>query len=271
MENVEEVQIERITDKGREKTDDIVTRELPLTIILNNEELVTLLCTPVNLKYLTAGYLQSEGIIGGQDEISRITVDERKGIVRLETREDRGLASDMAYKRVLTSGCGRGASFYSYADIHEGLKVESQLSVTQEELFHLLNDFQHRSDMYRDTGGVHSAAVCDREKILVFADDIGRHNAVDKVFGECLLNGILTQDRLVFTSGRISSEILVKVARRNVPILISRSAPTDLGVRLADQTGITLVGFARGHRMNIYTHNWRVISYAGRQEKDAAD
>jgi FdhD protein len=260
MENVENIQIERITSSGREKIDDIVTRELPLTIILNNEELVTLLCTPVNLKYLAAGYLQSEGIITRYDEINLVTVDERRGVVRVETKEDKGLPSDTFYKRVLTSGCGRGASFYSFADVQKELKVESQLEVSQAALFNLVNEFQHRSDMYRDTGGVHSAAICDSEKILVFSDDIGRHNAVDKVFGECLMNNILTRDKLVLTSGRISSEILIKVARRDIPVLVSRSAPTDLGVRLADQTGITLVGFARGHRMNIYTHNWRIVS-----------
>ena len=90
-------------------------------------------------------------------------------------------------------------------------------------------------------------------------NDIGRHNAVDKIFGECLLNGIPTEGRIMVTSGRISSEILLKVSRRNIPIIISKSAPTDLGVKLANELGITLLGFARGKRANVYTNDWRVI------------
>ncbi|MFU8796917.1 MAG: formate dehydrogenase accessory sulfurtransferase FdhD, partial [Dehalococcoidia bacterium] len=114
------------------------------------------------------------------------------------------------------------------------------------------------SEIFRTTGGVHSAALCDARDILLFSEDIGRHNAVDKIFGRCLLDDISTDDRIVVTSGRISSEILLKVARRNIPIIISKSAPTNLGLKLAGDLGVTLIGFVRGKRMNVYTHDWRV-------------
>ena len=107
---------------------------------------------------------------------------------------------------------------------------------------------------------MHSAALCDNRDILVFAEDIGRHNAIDKIFGECILRDIPTDDRIVITSGRIPSEILLKVARRKIPIIISISAPTDLGVRLATDLGMTLIGFVRGKRMNVYTNGWRVAA-----------
>ena len=107
--------------------------------------------------------------------------------------------------------------------------------------------------------------MCDTESILVFSEDIGRHNAIDKVFGQCLLEDIPTDGRIIITSGRISSEILLKVAKRNIPIIISKSAPTDLGVRLASDLGVTLVGFVRGKRMNVYTNGWRV-AVDGKQE-----
>jgi FdhD protein len=136
--------------------------------------------------------------------------------------------------------------------------VESLLQVSVGEILALTRDFQHRSETFRATGGVHSAALCDTSNILVFNEDIGRHNALDKVFGECLLNGIPTDDRLVITSGRISSEILLKVARRNIPVLVSKSAPTNLGVKMANELGVTLVGFVRGKRANVYTNTWRV-------------
>ena len=107
---------------------------------------------------------------------------------------------------------------------------------------------------------MHSAALCDTTNIIVFSEDIGRHNAIDKIFGECLLNDITTDDHIIITSGRISSEILLKVAKRNVPLIVSKSAPTDLGVRLADELGVTLVGFVRGKRMNVYTHAGRITA-----------
>jgi FdhD protein len=123
-----------------------------------------------------------------------------------------------------------------------------------------VREFQHRSQVYRTTGGVHSAALCDTGSILLFNEDIGRHNAIDKIFGECILRDISVDDRIIITSGRVSSEILLKVIKRNIPILISKSAPTDLGVRLANDLGVTLVGFVRGERMNVYSNGWRVTT-----------
>jgi len=160
----------------------------------------------------------------------------------------------------MTSGCGRGASFYSAADTQDLAKVESQIGVSTPEVFALVSEFHHRSQSYRATGGVHSAALSDAKGILVFSEDIGRHNAIDKVFGECFLKDIPTDDRMIITSGRISSEILLKAAKRKIPVVISKSAPTNLGVKLATDLGITLIGFVRGKRMNVYTHSWRLMA-----------
>jgi FdhD protein len=124
----------------------------------------------------------------------------------------------------------------------------------------LMKAFQHRSLIFRTTGGVHSAALCNNREIMLFSEDIGRHNAIDKIFGQCFEKGIHVDDYIVLTSGRVSSEIIIKIARRKVPILISKSAPTSSGVKLADELGITLVGFVRGSRMNVYTHNWRITT-----------
>ena len=180
--------------------------------------------------------------------------------MRVETEEDKEFANELIFKRLITSGCGRGASFYSAADVQGQVKVESQIGISPLEVFTLLKEFHHRSQIYRTTGGVHSAALCDAKSILVFNEDIGRHNAIDKIFGECIFRDIPTDDRIIITSGRISSEILLKVAKRNIPLLISKSAPTDLGVRLANDLGVTLIGFVRGERMNVYTNGWRVVT-----------
>ncbi len=260
MENVERFPIQRVTREGKKGTEDMVTKELPLTIILNNRELVTLLCSPIDLKYLAIGFLFSEGLVKSKDEIKKITVDDRRGIVRVETEDDKEFANELIFKRFITSGCGRGASFYSAADVQGQAKVESQIRVSALEVFALVKEFQHRSQVYRATGGVHSASLCDTTSILVFTEDIGRHNAIDKIFGQCLLEDIPTGEHMIITSGRITSEILLKVARRNIPVIISKSAPTDLGVRLANDLGITLIGFVRGKRMNVYTNDWRIVT-----------
>ncbi|MBA7476548.1 Sulfur carrier protein FdhD [subsurface metagenome] len=257
---IEKFPIVRVTEQGMSQGEDITTIEFALTIILNNQELVTLLCSPADLKYLAIGFLVSEGLLKSKDEIKKIVVDDQRGVVRVETEEDKGLASQLLFKRLITSGCGRGASFYSTADVKNQARVESQIVISAPQVFALVNQFQHRSQVYKATGGVHSAALCDTESILLFSEDIGRHNAIDKIFGECILTDLPTQDRIMITSGRISSEILLKVAKRNIPILISKSAPTNLGVKLAVDLGITLIGFARGKRMNVYTNSWRVVA-----------
>ncbi len=255
---VEKIPILRLTEGERNDIEDMVAREFPLTIILNNQELVTLLCSPVNLKYLVIGFLSSEGLLKSKDEIRNIMVDERRGVVRVETEESGELDRDVLFKRLVTSGCGRGVSFYSATDT-QSQKIESQVEMSAHNVFTLVSDFQHRSQVYRATGGVHSAALCDIKSILVFGEDIGRHNAIDKIFGECILKDIPMDGRIIITSGRISSEILLKVAKRNIPIIISKSAPTDLGVKLANDLGLTLLGFVRGKRINAYTNNWRIV------------
>lgn len=261
---IERIPILRLTEESRSNLEDMIARESPLTIILNNEELVTLLCSPKDLNYLAIGFLFSEGLLESKDEIKKIIVDDQRGVVRVESKNDQALADELIFKRLITSGCGRGASFYSAADIEKQTKVESRMKISIAEVLSLVKDFQQHSQIYRTTGGVHSAALCDNRNILVFNEDIGRHNAIDKIFGECLLKDIPTEERLIITSGRISSEILLKVAKRRIPIIVSKSAPTDLGVKLANDLGITLLGFARGKRLNAYTNDWRIVSN-GRQ------
>jgi len=256
----EHVTVLRVSDEGRESIDDVVVIESPLTIILDNRELATMLCSPGEKKFLAVGFLVSEGLLRGKEQIKRITVDEARGVARVETDGTDSPSVDAPFKRFVTSGCGRGASFYSAADVQEEFKVESRSRISSPEVLALMRGFQRRSEIFRTTGGVHSAALCDAGDILVFSEDIGRHNAIDKIFGRCLLDDIPTEDRIVVTSGRISSEILLKVARRGIPIIISRSAPTSLGMKLAGDLGVTLIGFVRGRRMNAYTHDWRVKS-----------
>ncbi len=255
---IEKINVLRLTEDGRESIEDIVVREFPVTIILNNEELVTMLCSPKNLDYLTVGFLFSEGLLENRDEIKNVLVDENRGIVRVNTIEEKDFDNDFMFKRMITSGCGRGASFYHAADAENREQIQSGTKISTGEVLTLMREFQQKSEIFRETGGVHSAALCDTKNILVFMEDIGRHNAIDKIFGKCMMEDIPTEGRIVVTSGRVSSEILLKVSRRNIPIIVSKSAPTNLGVRLAGELGMTLLGFARGKRVNAYTNDWRI-------------
>lgn len=244
-----------IVNGERGNTQMFLAKESPLTIMLNNQELVTLLCYPVDLKYLVVGYLSSEGFIENRDDIEGIVVDKKNGVARVQTAKDEPVIRFQ--KRMITSGCGRGVSFYSEADITTQ-KENSQKQVYSDNILELVKEFQTSSQIYKKTHGVHSAALCDEKRMIELSEDIGRHNAIDKVFGKCILEDIHVNDLMVITSGRISSEIVYKVARRHVPIIISISAPTDLGVKTAEKFGITLISSVRGKRMNINTHNWRV-------------
>jgi FdhD protein len=257
MDSVTQLPIQRITAGGRIETEDTVVRELSLTIFLNGKELITLLCSPSALDALAVGFLFSEGIIKNRDEIGEIAVDAGGGMVRVSTTGDIEPDAWSLSRPIITSAGKKRSSLNPAGFIHHP-RIESGVTISAGETMALVNEFQRRSAVFQATGGVHSAALCDTREILVFADDIGRHSAIDKVLGHCLLQGIATDDRIVVTSGRIPSEILLKAARARVPIVVSVSAPTDLGVKLADGLGITVIGFVRGDRMNVYTHAERV-------------
>jgi FdhD protein len=242
------------------KIDKPTAREYPLTIFFNGCQLVTMLCLPDSLQDLAVGFLSSEGFLHSKDEIKNITVDQIRGVVRLQTIDGREVSQETLSKRLISTGCGRGAAFYSATDI-ENKFVASKLTVTVQEVLKLALSFQHASRVYQETHAVHSAALCAGSQILIHAEDVGRHNAVDKIFGRCLINGISTDDRVLITSGRISSEIAHKVAKKGIPILVSISAPTNLAVQVAEKIGITLVASVRGSKMDVYTHSWRIINH----------
>lgn len=258
MTETERLPILQITEQGSNANESVVVKEFALAIILNKQGLATLLCSPTNLKYLTIGFLFSEGLIKGKDELKEIIVDEGKGIVRVETEGGKVPTNNLSFKPLIASGGGKSGSFSGVANIKGMTKIDSQIGISAHEVFSLVEEFQHCSRLYKITGGVHSAALCDTKSIQIFSDDIGRHNAIDKIIGECLLRDIPTDNQIIITSGRISSEILLRVAKKRIPVLISVSAPTNLGVRLATDLGVTLIGFVRGNRMNVYANEWRV-------------
>jgi FdhD protein len=240
----------------REK-DDPVILEVPLTIYLNGQEFVTMLCTPQWAEMLAVGFLRSEGLIREFGDITSLRLDEEQGFIFVETKGGK-LAEKLYGKRTITSGCGKGTVFFSVLDSLQSEPIDSSLTVSCEQVLQLVRQLQDKAELFRMTGGIHSAALCTPCEVVYFCEDIGRHNAVDKILGFCLKDGISIGDKILVTSGRISSEILVKVAKLGIPILVSRSAPTTLSIELAEKLGITLIGFVRGRRLNIYSNGQRV-------------
>lgn len=255
------IKIEKINGNVRHSVNDIVIEEFPFTIYVNGKALVTLLCSPKDLDYLALGYLESEGFIQGKESINQIDYDQEKGSINVTLFNDKDIFRKTSQVQpIFTTGCGKGTTYYSALEILKSNPVDAPLSVSPVQIFSFINEMQRRAKLFQETGAAHISTLAAKDKILLTHEDIGRHNALDKLFGECIIKNIPYDDKIIITSGRISSEMLIKCAKRKIPILISRSAATGLAVELAEKTGITLIGFVRENRMNIYTHGWRVLS-----------
>ncbi|NLC38233.1 MAG: formate dehydrogenase accessory sulfurtransferase FdhD [Clostridia bacterium] len=236
-----------------------VIAERPLTIYFNEEEIVTLLCTPQDQEELAVGFLVAEGFLADRAHLRRVQLDREKGLAWVQSDHTSLLARRTFLKRYITTGCGKGTSFYHYADSSHCRPVTSSLLVKGKEILALMKEMQRMGELYRRTRGSHSAALATSEKILFLREDVGRHNAADKILGRCFLDGISLADKLLLTTGRLTSEIMIKAAKLGVPVLASRSAPSDLAVRLGEELGVTLVGSVRGGRLKVYTHKQRVV------------
>jgi FdhD protein len=248
-----EALILRVRGNDVEGVVDEVAAELPVRLIVNNEPLVTLLCTPAELEELAVGFLLSEGLLRDRASITRLEVSEKEPAVRIDLSDLPSDPEKLFEKRTISSGCGSGVTFTNFRMEHERrIEVAGPL-MALDDIRRLLAAFRNISSLYLETGGVHSAALTDGREILFFSEDIGRHNAVDKLIGKAFLKGISVENKVLLTSGRVTSEIVTKAGRNRFPVLISRAAPSCMAVSYAEDMGITLIGFARGDKMNIYT------------------
>lgn len=254
-----ETQVIKIIGTDKEVVKELVAIEKALTVFINGKEFATMVCTPTQEKELVIGFLCSEGIIEDPDQIKKITLDKREGLVWVETTVEQTLSEDLFLKRYLTSCCGKGKSaFYFANDARLAQKVESRHTITAQEVSHYINLLEDNSELFHLTGGVHGGALASQGSLDYCAVDIGRHNVLDKLYGHAFLNGTDISQKVIVFSGRISSEILIKAAKMGCPILIGVSAPTDLALKLAEELGVTVLGFVRENRMNIYTHSERI-------------
>lgn len=256
-ERMESRSIFRFDADGGHELDDLVIREMPLTIYLNGQEFVTLLYTPELAEMLAAGFLRSEGLIRHYSDITSLRFEEERGFLFVETKGS-AVAEKLYGKRTITTGCGKGTVFFSVLDALKSEPIRSEISVAYSQVLALVKDLQEKAALFQLTGGIHSAALCEPDKILYLCEDIGRHNAVDKIIGLCLKHELPLENKIMVSSGRVSSEILIKTAKLGIPVLISRAAPTTLSIELANKLGITLIGFVRGRRFNVYSHKDRI-------------
>ena len=238
-----------------QKIPDYVAEEVPLHLFVNNAFWATILCSPTNLKELAVGHLLSEGILKSIEEIEEVTLKEAESscFVKLKLGvnvEDRVKLSRL-HQRVITSACGSGSP-YQYTG--KTPKVESNLKVKAQVIFESVNQLNFKAEGFRQTGGLHVAAIYNADgSMVVLAEDVGRHNAVDKVIGMAALNRVDFGACFLALSGRMSGDVAFKAAKVGLPIVASLSAALSSGVAMAEASNLTLVGFVRGKRMNIYT------------------
>jgi FdhD protein len=245
------MRILKIAGHSSDEIDDLIAVEKRVRISVNGKGVLSLYCSPSMIRELAVGIVHNEGLISGEWCAERMTIEYGEEI-KVDIPSS-GTVSEG--EKVITSGCGGGIS--TMRNTLEKPLADNN-SFPAGTVRNIFRDFQKKSEVYRLTGGVHSAALTDGENILSFAEDIGRHNAVDKVIGQCILEDIGFAGRIMLASGRLSSEIVLKCARCGIPLLASRAAPTSLAVDIAESAALTLVGFTRGDKMNVYTGRQRI-------------
>ncbi len=241
------------TDNSFEEIEDAIAIEKKLRISVNGKEVLSLYCTPLMIRELVVGLFMTEGVIKGEWCAERMSIEYGDEIA-VDIPAEGEVSTE---GKVVTSGCIGGITFARKTEIE---KITDTFSIDTEDLRNIFKQFHARSELYKLTGCVHSAAISDGRNILAYAEDIGRHNAVDKVIGYSLLENIKFEGTIMLASGRISSEISSKCSKWGIPVLASRTAPTNLAIEIAEKRGVTVVGFIRGSRLNVYTHPQRVLS-----------
>lgn len=259
MNHAMEIQlITKYEDELLYEEEDTIATEYPLTVFVNGYEFATMVCTPTHFKELVVGFLASDGLILIPNDIESISIDESKGFAYVELINKKISRQTFSTKRFIGSCCGMSRQFYFQSDAKTAKTITSRSTISVHKCIKLMRAMQDNSFDFQLTGGVHNTALCSEDEVLLSRSDIGRHNALDKIYGHCLMNTISLKEKVIVFSGRISSEVLLKASKIGVGIILSKSAPTTLAIQLAEDLGITTVGFVRGNRLNIYSHPERI-------------
>lgn len=230
-----------------------VIEESLVSVYVNGQELATMMCSPFDQEALALGFLANEGVIHSLDEVGLAQANIARTVVDILLKRDQ---FDPPRRMILTSGCGGGITLQTLTESYPPL--QSDFVTTPAVIFDRMRDLHGAAHLYRQVRGVHTAVLASAERLLLSAEDVGRHNAVDKIAGKALLSGTDTRDHLLLTSGRISSEMVSKARRMGVPVVASRTSPTSTTVRLAQAWNICVVGYVRQGSLRVYTHPQRL-------------
>jgi FdhD protein len=243
--------------------EDEIAVETIITILINGKPISSILCSPVLEKELAIGYLFTTGILESFQEVQSINIENYnidfifKDQVDIESR----LTNSLFVNRIISSGCG-APEYWLQVKKGKGLsRIDSKLQVQVQDIFKIITYLNQNSKIFRRTGATHAAGLYDPEAHqIIVAEDIGRHNAVDKVIGYCISNEIHLDDKILVSTGRLTADIIFKSSKCKIPIVASMAAATDSGISTATITNTTLIGFVRGKRLNIYTNPFRITN-----------
>jgi len=249
MEQQKQFAIVQVDENGWRYQERPVVQEFPVRLTVNGRELATLIASAHQLNYLVAGFLRLQGFINQRDDLLSLGVCSEAGLAHIRIRGD----IPERLQPTLTSGCGTGISFNLPTQLGSGQRLSSA-RFSPAEVRRLMQELAAWADNYRSHGGIHSAAIGDGSGLLLAAEDIGRHNTLDRIAGEALLKGIDLQGKMLVTSGRVSTEMVAKAARLGIALIASRTSTTDMAIRLSEEAGITLIGYVRGGKMEVYSH-----------------
>lgn len=245
-------------DEHGEPRDVNIAGERPLTLYVDKCEVVTLMTLGAHPESLTLGYLRNQGFISDLADIRSVQVDWETEAVVVVTVHGRDDWQEKLVKRTVTTGCGQGTMFGNLMERLEQTRLAAP-SLLQSDIYRLLDNLSHHNAVYRSAGAVHGCALCRGTEILDFVEDVGRHNAADAISGKMWLDGVEGDDKIFYTTGRLTSEMVIKVAQMNIPVLLSRSGITEMGLALAKQLGVTMIGRAKGEHFLVFNGHENLV------------
>ena len=234
-------------DENNQPVDVDVVTERGLTVYLNRQEIVTLMTLGDHPEYLALGFLLNQNMLHADDKVTSIDYDQELSVVIVHTARETNY-EDKLKQKVRTSGCAQGTVFGDIMEKFEGIKLTADLHLKTSAIHSLARQINTTPSIYHKAGAIHGCVLCQGDKPLIYMEDVGRHNAIDKIAGYMYQHAIKPDDKCFYTTGRLTSEMVIKTVQMQIPILISRSGFTAWGVALARQSGLTLVGRARGHK-----------------------
>jgi FdhD protein len=258
LEPVQAYEIVKIRNGQKISFDDVLIREIKLSMEVNGTLVAALMATPVDQEALAIGYLMSENILADLSDVHEMRIDEEGAVVLINAEIDTEAARKLNAEGVVISGCGRSKTANIDPEAIEAKVNSIDYTLAAATVSEAMAGFEAHCQLYRQTGSVHTAMLMLEDGTFFVAEDIAQHNTVDKVIGKARLAGADTRRSALYVSGRLSSEMVAKAVMHAIPILVSRTASTCLGVKIAERFGVTLIGFARKGNMNIYTHDRRI-------------